>query len=120
MQKSNFTKISPGRRGKKSSLASRQFLSVSKDKDVTVLRNEKMFGLSFFAFQVYIFLNNNLYLFGTVLSLCRCMGFSQVVAAAGQSLVVEHRLLLLWSRGSRACRLQQLQPAGSVVAAPKL
>ena len=81
-----------------------------------------MFGLFFFFFYFssLCILKNNLYLFWTVLSLCCCMGFSRVAAVAGQSLVVVHGPLLLWSRGSGACRLPQLQHAGSVVAAPKL
>ena len=47
-------------------------------------------------------------------------GLSLGIAGRGCSLVVVWRLLiwwLLWRMGSRACRLQQLQPSGLVVAA---
>ena len=53
-----------------------------------------------------------LFIFGCAGSLCY-MDFSLIAVSRGYSLVVAHRLLLLWSTGSRACRLQQLQFPGS-------
>ena len=46
-------------------------------------------------------------------------GFSLVVVSGGHAPAAMHRLLLLWSTGSRACRLQQLRLVGSAVAAPR-
>ena len=61
--------------------------------------------------------NNIIYFYLALLGLRCCLGFS-LVAERGHSLVAV--LLLLWSMGSRAYGLQQLQHTGSVVAAPRL
>ena len=59
------------------------------------------------------------YLFLAVLGLRCCTG-SFLFAESGGSFLVAMLELLLWSTGSRVCRLQLLWHVGSVVAAPGL
>ena len=71
------------------------------------------------ACQHFGFLKIFIDLFLAVLGLCCCLGFSLVAASGGGYSLVAVRgfliamLLLLWSTGSRMCRLQELPLLGS-------
>ena len=64
-----------------------------------------------------IFRNKFLKLFGAVLGLRCCVGFSLMGKAGARA---SRRRGFSWSTGSRAPRLQWLQHVGSVVMAPEL
>ena len=74
---------------------------------------------------LFPFFEKNIHLSLVMLGLRCCLSFSLVTVSGGSSVAMVHGfslqyLFLLWTLGSRACRLQQVWAVGSVVAIPRL